>query len=75
MLYVMSFSVFLSSLNDFYNRTEADVANYDIIDVNGSLSPHNFTENRGGMWFAFQYANTLPFQAEDSSQMMDPRYG
>ena len=50
MLYAMSFSVFLGSLNDFYNREESDVAYYDIIDTDGSQIPHNFIENRGGLF-------------------------
>ena len=61
MLYIMSFSVFLSSLNDFYNRQESDVAIYDIIDTEGSLIPHTFTDNLGGMVFTLESSEGVPF--------------
>ena len=61
MLYIMSFAVFLSSLNDFYNRRESDVAIYDIIDTDKSSNPHTFTENLGGMVFTLRNSDASVF--------------
>ena len=61
MLYIMSFAVFLSSLNDFYNRRESDVAIYDIIDTDRSSDPNTFTENLGGMVFTLVNSDDSAF--------------
>ena len=53
-IWVFFFFIFMSGVNDWYNKTNPEIVTYDVVDLIGASEETNLLEYRGGFIIGIQ---------------------